>query len=143
MKPRFRISFPHGAVTSWYMQEMGLGLSGVGHYSNNMLSGCNLRVRSGPHTSQYVLPSVSPIDVRMLSDDTCLLNVYQMTAGHCLLFLVNRDKYRGAVLLHLARSVSPAGSCWSAAMVARLVILCLPLGNRTGPCSVSETPFPL
>lgn len=43
----------------------------------------------------------------MLSGDKCLLNVYQMMAVHCLLFLENGDMYRGVVFLHLACSVNP------------------------------------
>lgn len=43
----------------------------------------------------------------MLSGDKCLLNVSQMMAVHCLLFLENGDMYRGVVFLHLARSVNP------------------------------------
>jgi len=59
------------------------------------------------HTGIVCPSQCFPINVRMLSEDKCLLNVYQMMAVHCLLFSENGDMYRGVVFPHLACSLNP------------------------------------
>lgn len=105
-----------------------------------MLSGCNMRgysTRPQLHTIIVCPSPCFPISVRMLSGDKCLLNVYQMMAVHCLLFLENGDMYRGVAFLHLAPFSGSTMAQWSSGP-PRLVILCLPLRNRTGPRPTSK-----
>lgn len=59
-----------------------------------MLSGCNMRARGDLAAAPYGT-SMFPYSVRMLSEQKRWLNVYQMMAGHCWLFLVHGDMYKG------------------------------------------------
>lgn len=71
--------------------------------SDIMLWSCNMRA-----TFIIVRPfQCFPNSIRMLSADKCLLNVYQMMAVHCLLFLENGDMCKGVVSPYLDRAVNP------------------------------------
>lgn len=107
----------------------------AGGISDETSSGRNVRAL-GDRAAAFMLP----FSVRMSSEPKRLLNVYQMMAGHCLLFSVDGDEYKGGVaFLHLVCPVNPlwpTGDCpdWGGLLFSCVY---LPLGEqkRTHLCA--------